>query len=62
LGVLRGMQSYAPPPIRVVLSNYATADMRSRCRALGAEAIFDKSNEIDELLAWMSGRGRAMTH
>jgi len=30
-----------------VLSNYATADMRRRCLALGADAVFDKSTELD---------------
>ena len=34
----------------VVLSNYATADMRKRCAQLGADAVFDKSNEIDALV------------
>lgn len=31
----------------VVLTNYATQDMRERCRKLGADAVFDKSNELD---------------
>lgn len=35
---------------RVVLSNYATPDMRRRCLALGADRVFDKSSEIEELL------------
>ena len=30
-----------------VLSNYATADMRRRCKELGADAVFDKSTELD---------------
>ena len=34
----------------VVLSNYATADMRQRSKQLGADAFFDKSAEIDLLL------------
>ena len=34
----------------VVLSNYATPDMRKRCAQLGADAVFDKSNEIDALV------------
>jgi hypothetical protein len=28
--------------------------MRSRCHALGADAVFDKSTEIEELMAWLS--------
>jgi len=31
----------------VVLTNYATQDMRERCTKLGADAVFDKSNELD---------------
>lgn len=31
----------------IVLSNYATADIRRRCSALGADAVFDKSTELD---------------
>ncbi|MBA2962494.1 MULTISPECIES: response regulator [Ramlibacter] len=34
----------------IVLSNHATADMRRRCAQLGADAVFDKSTEIDDLL------------
>jgi hypothetical protein len=36
----------------VVLSNYATADMRKRCAQLGADVVFDKSNEIDALIEY----------
>jgi DNA-binding NarL/FixJ family response regulator len=32
----------------VVLSNYATSVMRENCRASGADAVFDKSTELDE--------------
>jgi DNA-binding NarL/FixJ family response regulator len=31
----------------VVLTNYPTAEMRRRCLALGADAVFDKSNELE---------------
>ncbi|MES2184727.1 MAG: response regulator [Pseudomonadota bacterium] len=34
----------------VVLSNYATPDIRARCAQLGVDAVFDKSNEIDALV------------
>ena len=47
------MAGYERPPKRVVLTNYATLDMRSRCRALGADAVFDKSTEVDELIDWL---------
>ena len=54
LGVLEHIAGYDRPPRRVVLTNYATQDMRSRCRSLGAEAVFDKSTEIDELVEWLA--------
>jgi DNA-binding NarL/FixJ family response regulator len=36
----------------VVFSNYATREMRLRCAELGADAIFDKSTEIEALLSY----------
>lgn len=36
----------------VILSNYATADMRRKCLELGADRVFDKSNEIDSLVSY----------
>jgi len=36
----------------VVLTNYATPDIRTRCLGLGAARVFDKSNEIDDLVAY----------
>ena len=50
LGVLEACQERARNQRVVVLSNYATADMRKRCSQLGADAVFDKSNEIDALV------------
>ena len=32
----------------IVLTNYATPAVRERCLAIGADAVFDKSNEIEE--------------
>ena len=34
-----------------VLTNYATADLREACVRLGADAVFDKSTELDEFFA-----------
>jgi two-component system OmpR family response regulator len=36
----------------VVLSNHATPDVKWRCAQLGADAVFDKSTEIDSLVAY----------
>ncbi len=54
LGVIRAAHTYAPKCKLVVLSNYATIDMRRKCLELGADRVFDKSNEIDALLAYCS--------
>jgi DNA-binding NarL/FixJ family response regulator len=52
LGVLRSGQALPNPLKMVVLSNYATPDMRRKCLALGADAVFDKSHEIEALIAY----------
>ena len=50
LGVLNQAQKQQWSARRVVLTNYATPDMRRRCLDLGAEKVFDKSGELDELI------------
>ena len=50
LGVLAACRDRRPSQKVVVLSNYATADIRQRCAQLGVDAVFDKSNEIDALV------------
>lgn len=52
LGVLEACRRRADSQRVVVLSNYATPDMRKRCAELGADAVFDKSNEIDSLVEY----------
>lgn len=54
LGVLKGCQSRKTHQKVVVLTNYATDDIRERCTALGADAVFDKSNELDALFDFCS--------
>ena len=50
LGVLRAAQGLPARQSLVVLSNYSTPDMRRKCMELGASRVFDKSNEIDDLI------------
>ena len=50
LGVLAACRARQPHQRVVVLSNYATPDVRVRCAQLGVDAVFDKSNEIDALV------------
>jgi len=55
LTLLRSQRSRAPEQKVIVLSNYATSDMRERCAQLGVDAVFDKSTELDDMLAWCRG-------
>ena len=50
LGVLAGCRHRKPYQKIVVLSNYATPEIRLRAAALGADAIFDKSTELEGLI------------
>jgi DNA-binding NarL/FixJ family response regulator len=53
LGVLRAAHGTADHRQKlVVLSNYATPDMRRKCLALGADRVFDKSHDIDALIQY----------
>lgn len=52
LGVLRSALASKPRHHMVVLSNYATKDMRRKCLELGADRVFDKSDEIDALIQY----------
>lgn len=55
LEVLQQAGRLCPAARRVVLTNYATPDMRQRCLQLGADRVFDKSAELDELLVYCAG-------
>jgi len=52
LGVLQSAANSGRLRKWVVFSNYATPAMRSKCLALGADRLFDKSTEIDSLIAY----------
>ena len=52
LEVLRRASLLRPEARLVVLTNYATPDMRRRCAQLGAHRVFDKSAELEELLLY----------
>ncbi|MDP9046312.1 MAG: response regulator transcription factor [Pseudomonadota bacterium] len=55
LGVLRTAHRLHGQMKLIVLSNYATADMRRKCEALGANRVFDKSNDIEALIDYCEG-------
>ncbi len=50
LNVLRALQASRKATDRVVLTNYATDEIRRHALALGASRVFDKSGEIDALV------------
>jgi len=52
LGVLKRAAQGSVRGKRVVLTNYATQEMRKKCLELGADRVFDKSNELDDLLQY----------
>ena len=58
LGVLQACMDRQPSQKVVVLSNYATPDIRRRCAQLGVDAVFDKSNEIDALVEFCLAHGQ----
>ena len=60
LGVLAACRDRKPTQKIVVLSNYATVDIRQRCIQLGVDAVFDKSNEIDALVDYCRKQGGSL--
>ncbi|MEO8388095.1 response regulator [Polaromonas sp.] len=52
LGILAGCRNREPYQKVVLLTNYATPEIRKRAQGLGADAVFDKSTELDLLLAY----------
>jgi len=47
LSVLRAYRDRLPHQRMVVLTNYATPEVRRRCLELGADGVFDKSTELE---------------
>ena len=62
LGVLAACRERQAHQKIVVLSNYATPEVRMRCAQLGVDAVFDKSNEIDALVDYCIEHGNADAH
>ena len=56
MGVLQHCQGRSAERKVVVLSNYTTADVRVRCLQIGADAVYDKSNEIEALIDFCLGQ------
>ncbi|MNT96497.1 hypothetical protein D3C72_2386040 [compost metagenome] len=54
--MLEKLRKREPAKHLVVLSNYATPNMRERCTQLGANRVFDKSQDIDALIDYCMER------
>jgi len=50
MNVLEACRQRKPQQKIVVLSNHSSRDVRWRCRQLGADAVFDKSTELEALV------------
>lgn len=53
-GVLKACASRPSNKHAVIVSNYATTDIRKRAHELGADAVFDKSSELDAFIEYCS--------
>lgn len=58
LGVLAGCRVRKASQKLVVLTNYATPEMRRRCLGLGADAVFDKTTELEPMFKFIRGLHR----
>lgn len=58
--VLRRCRKVRPHQRAVVFSNYTRDPVRERARDAGADAVFDKSFELDGLLDYCTGFGRGL--
>ena len=61
LGVLSAIRSANKSIKLVVLTNFATKEMRRTCLGLGADEVFDKSHDIDALMGYCATLAKAET-
>ncbi|MDB5893876.1 MAG: hypothetical protein JWQ88_1407 [Rhodoferax sp.] len=59
LDVLRACNQRLPHQRVIILTNYATAEIRHRCATMGADAVFDKSTELDAFFDFCAAYGAA---
>lgn len=59
LTVLAGCRVRKAAQKVVVISNYASPDMRRRCAVYGADAFFDKATELEALVSYCRSLGDA---
>ena len=49
-GVLQACKTRSPQQKAVVLTSYVDPDILEQCRALGADAVFDKNDQLEQLV------------
>jgi DNA-binding NarL/FixJ family response regulator len=59
LGVLKASLDRRAAQRAVVLSNFVSSDIRARCMALGADAVFDKSRDLEAFFEYCTQSGAA---
>lgn len=62
IGVVNWTCGRHPDQKVVVLTNYATPDTRTRCLHSGADAVFDKSTELDQFFEFCQNLDSAKRH
>ena len=51
-GVLHACRGRSPDQKAVVLTGYVDADVLAQCHALGADAVFDKNDQVEQLVTF----------
>jgi len=54
LEILRKLKAQLPLAIVAILTNHPDPEYRQRCLALGADHFFDKSSEVEDLMALLA--------
>lgn len=57
VGVLRHCRKREEHQDILVMTNYPVSPLLTHCRLLGANAVFDKSTDLGDLIAYCIGRG-----
>jgi two-component system, OmpR family, response regulator len=57
--VLQAVKPTQPGQRLIMFSNYVNAELRAQAQALGAAAMFDKSTDVDALLAFLTNQPEA---